>query len=84
MRERRLERSAVDDLISRVSVGYSHYFPDLTGLGADLYRWLDGPTERWLQSARKMAQPILLYVAVEQELRAMPWELLLDEVIPGG
>ncbi|MEO6997344.1 MAG: CHAT domain-containing protein [Terracoccus sp.] len=79
MQERRLDRSAVDDLVTRVSDGYSRHAPDLPGLGADLYRWLDGPTERWLQSARDMAQPILLYAAAKQKLRALPWELLLDE-----
>jgi CHAT domain-containing protein len=77
--ERRMDRQEVDGLIDRVATGYQTSKPDLATLGAELYRWLDGPTERWLQAARARQQPILLYAAAQERLRGLPWELLSDE-----
>ena len=79
MLERRLDRREVEGLIARVATGYQTSAPDLAGLGAELYRWLDGPTERWLQAAQGRQHPMLLYVDVEERLRGLPWELLFDE-----
>ena len=79
MVERRLDRGEVEGLIARVATGYQTSAPDLAGLGAELYRWLDGPTERWLQAARARQHPMLLYVDAEERLRGLPWELLFDE-----
>jgi hypothetical protein len=79
MVERPLSRGEVEGLIARVATGYQTSAPDLAGLGAEMYRWLDGPTERWLQAARAKQQPMLLYVDVEERLRGLPWELLFAE-----
>jgi hypothetical protein len=79
MAERPLNRGEVEGLIARVATGYQMSAPDLAGLGAEMYRWLDGPTERWLDAARARQQPMLMYVDVEERLRGLPWELLFDE-----
>jgi hypothetical protein len=79
MVERRLVRGEVEGLTDRVASGYLRLGPDLVGLGAELYRWLDGPTERWLEAARARQQPMLLYVDAEERLRGLPWELLFDD-----
>jgi CHAT domain-containing protein len=79
MTERRLDRVEVEGLIARVATGYQTSAPDLAGLGAELYRWLDGPTERWLQAARARQHSMLMYVDAEERLRGLPWELMFDE-----
>jgi hypothetical protein len=78
MLERRLDRGEVDGLADRVASGYLRSSPDLAGLGAELYRWLDGPTERWLEAARGRQQSMLVYVDALERLRALPWELLFE------
>jgi hypothetical protein len=81
MVERRLDRGEVEGLITRVATEYEtfKFRPDLPGLGAELYQWLDGPTERWLQAARARHQPMLVYVDAQERLRGLPWELLFDQ-----
>lgn len=79
MVERQLDRRAVEDLIVRVATRYETSTSDLAELGAELYRWLDGPTERWLQAARGRHQPMLVYVDGQERLRGLPWELLFEE-----
>lgn len=74
--ERSLNRAAVEALIgSTTNIPTSEH----ARAGAELYRWLDGPTERWLDTARKQQYPIELRLDVEERLRGLPWELLFDD-----
>jgi hypothetical protein len=79
MVERRLVRGEVEALAARVTAGYRKSSPDLAELGADLYRWLDGPTERWLAAARARQQPMVVTMDPDERLRGLPWELLFDD-----
>lgn len=77
--ERQLSREEVAKLVGDLDADYSSSHPDLATVGNRLYRWLDGPTERWLQSARAAEQPISLYLSGGERLRGLPWETLFDE-----
>lgn len=79
MVERRLDRAELDALTADTESDYRAFTPDLPGLGRDLYRWLDGPTQRWLQAARGRQHPIVLYVDAQERLRGLPWELIFDD-----
>ena len=78
MAERRLDRREVEELCARVESDYHASTPDLVELGAELYRWLDGPTERWLQAARAKQHPLLVNMEGNERLRGLPWELMFD------
>lgn len=78
MAERRLTRKDIDEFVDRVANEYSAYSPVLTQLGADLYNWLDGPTERWLQKALSDHKPMTLHIDAQERLRELPWELMFD------
>lgn len=79
LQERSLKPAEVEELSARVETAYDTSQPDLARLGADLYRWLDGPTERWLATAGLRQQPMLVYLDARECLRALPWELLYDD-----
>lgn len=80
MVERDLDRAGIGQLIDATEqVAAASSVGDYTRAGAELYRWLDGPTERWLQAARNHQHPIELRLDVEERLRGLPWELLHDE-----
>lgn len=76
--ERRLNRQEVQDLVARVSAGYAVTAPDLPGLGAGLFEWLDGPTERWVKAAQNRARPMAVGVDAEERLRGLPWEVMFN------
>lgn len=79
--ERRLHRAQVDGLVDLAHAyrGGSLTEAGLQQVGAALYRWLDGSSDRWLARAREDEQPILIYLAGGERLRAVPWELLHDD-----
>lgn len=77
--ERALDRHGVDRFVKRVEQGYRAASPDLRSLGADLFQWIDGPSERWLARSREGQRPILLHIDCDERLRSLPWELLFDE-----
>ena len=74
--ERKLSLQAVQELVDRVEREYRTAMPNLETLGACLYEWLDGPTERWLEKALQDVPGLALHVDVEERLRHLPWELL--------
>lgn len=75
--ERELE--GVDPFIHDVEAGYQMGNPDLPRLGRRLYEWLDGPTERWLETALPGAGGLAVHVDVAEGLRHLPWELLVRQ-----
>jgi len=79
MVDRVLDRAAIDHFATTVESGYRVQVPDLSGLGSALYRWLDGPTERWLAGAQARQRPMLVAVDCEQRLRHLPWEIVFDQ-----
>jgi len=78
VRERALDRSAIEDLLDDVDRRYKTAAPDLGELGATLYRWLDGPTERWLSEVRRAERPVVVRIDCGERLRHLPWELIWD------
>lgn len=76
--ERQLDRTEIANLIESLARVYAADRPDVVAVGESLYRWLDGRTERWLQAARAMEQPIMLVVPGGERLRGLPWETLFD------
>ena len=46
--------------------------------GQKLYEWLDGPTSRWLDKARKKHTSFTVDLQLNDELQKLPWELLHD------
>lgn len=77
--ERRLDRAELTALVEELDVSYGPRQPATAVAGQSLYRWLDGPTERWLQSARATEEPITLYVSSGERLRGLPWEAMFDK-----
>ncbi len=77
--ERVLDKAAIDAFVDEIEVGYRAAGADLVGLGGRLYRWLDGPTERWLGAARSRQRPMVVNIDCRVDrLRHLPWELLHD------
>lgn len=77
--ERVLRREEADELVGATGDLYRVGEGSLAELGARLYRWLDGPTERWLASARALQRPLTVELDVAERLRALPWELAYDD-----
>lgn len=78
MVQRVLDRRAIDEFIAQVENAYGSGGTDLSHLGEVLYRWLDGPTERWLAAAREAQRPIAIHLDCAGRLRHLPWELIYD------
>ncbi len=78
MVHRVLDRTAIDEFIAAVEQKYQVLGADLADLGGMLYRWLDGPTERWLAAAREKQRPIGVHLDCDGRLRHLPWELIHD------
>jgi len=78
MVHRVLDRTDIDAFIAEVEHKYRVLGADLADLGAMLYRWLDGPTERWLAAARELQRPIGVHLDCGDRLRHLPWELIHD------
>lgn len=72
--ERPLPPEPIEAFAHEVDAEYKKRAPNLADLGQRLYRWLDGPTERWLE--RIIAEPAALHLDVDEGLRHLPWELL--------
>ncbi len=77
--ERELDNDAVVALASLADAYYRRDTPQLTAIGAQLYEWLDGPTERWLARVGDGADGTVVFVDVAERLRHLPWELLCRE-----
>lgn len=71
--------TGVEDFIQQVEDGYKARAADLPKLGRKLYEWLDGPIERWLETALPGPQGLALNVDVAEGLRHLPWELLMRD-----
>ena len=78
MTDRELAPKEVDELVALVNERYRSLNPQLDQIGAILYRWLDGPGERWLATARSRQQPLGVILDCHARLRHLPWELLHD------
>jgi tetratricopeptide (TPR) repeat protein len=76
---RELEPNEVELFAAEVENGYSAALADHAGLGRRLYAWLDGPTERWLASARQGVPGLAVHVDGEEKLRHLPWELMAND-----
>ncbi|CAN96871.1 hypothetical protein sce6702 [Sorangium cellulosum So ce56] len=72
--QRPLPPESIDSFCREVDAEYKKRGSNLANLGSRLYRWLDGPTERWLE--RVVTGPAALHIDVDQRLRHLPWELL--------
>ncbi|MGH9801431.1 MAG: CHAT domain-containing protein, partial [Blastocatellia bacterium] len=77
--ERELDNDAVAALANLVEAYYRRETLQLTAIGAQLYEWLDGPTERWLANLEDGAQGTAIFVDVAERLRHLPWELLCHQ-----
>ncbi|MGH9842895.1 MAG: CHAT domain-containing protein, partial [Blastocatellia bacterium] len=77
--ERELDGDAVNGLAALVDDYYRRNTPKLAEIGARLYRWLDGPSERWLARESDGPAGTAVYVDVVERLRHLPWELLNDQ-----
>jgi hypothetical protein len=78
MSDRLLDRAGLDAFTADVDRRYRANVPNLAELGASIYRWLDGPSERWLARARERELPMLVYIDCDERLRHLPWELMHD------
>ncbi len=80
MRDRSLDRAEITMFAEDVDNRYRAQAPgaDLAELGRELYRWLDGPTERWLAQARDRLRSMVVHIDVHDRLRQLPWELMHD------
>jgi len=86
--QRQLNSVEIEQFVTQVKKDYATAFnlldtPKLKALGQRLYRWLDGPSERWLAGLRPDApHGWALHIDVEAKeakgLRHLPWELLHD------
>jgi tetratricopeptide (TPR) repeat protein/CHAT domain-containing protein len=72
--QRPLPPEPIEAFVREVDAEYKKRAPNLADLGQRLYRWLDGPTERWLE--RIITEPAALHLDVDEGLRHLPWELL--------
>ena len=78
--ERPIDRTMIDQFTTEVEEAYTKTTPSLSRLGQSLYDWLDGPTQRWLESLlRHHPTGLALHIDVEERLRHLPWELLAPE-----
>lgn len=77
---RELEQKDVELFAEEVENAYSvsAALADHASLGQRLYDWLDGPTERWLATARQGVPGLAVHVDGEEKLRHLPWELMVD------
>ncbi len=77
---RELAQKDVDLFVAEVENAYSASaaVADHAGLGRRLYDWLDGPTERWLATARQGVPGLAVHVDGDEKLRHLPWELMAD------
>jgi len=77
MDERPIDRTAIDHFITQIEEGYVKVMPNLSTLGQLLYAWLDGPTQRWLESLiHDHRTGLALHIDVDERLRHLPWELM--------
>jgi hypothetical protein len=75
--ERPIDRTAIDHFTAQVEEGYVKIMPNLSTLGQLLYAWMDGPTQRWLESLVRHHRPgLALHIDVDERLRHLPWELM--------
>jgi tetratricopeptide (TPR) repeat protein/CHAT domain-containing protein len=74
--QRELPETAIQALLDAVETQYYNPAPRLAELGARLYEWLDGPTERWLEKALTDAPGVAIHIDVAERLRHLPWEVL--------
>ena len=75
---RPLPKVEVDRFVAEVEAEYRTVSPDLAALGRRLYAWLDGPTERWLATARQGPPGLAIHIDGEERLRHLPWELIQE------
>lgn len=76
--ERPLPQAELDAWIDQVERDYRTLGVDLLALGRRLHDWLDGPTERWIEQARKPNGELAMHIDTAARLRHLPWELLAD------
>src|SRR5215470_16412573 len=77
MDERPIDRTAIDHFTIQVEEGYFKITPNLSTLGQLLYAWMDGPTQRWLESLMHQHRTgLALHIDVDERLRHLPWELM--------
>ncbi len=77
--DRPLPTAEVDRFVSEVEASYKAVSPDLAALGRKLYAWLDGPTERWLATARQGPPGLAIHIDGSERLRHLPWELIHED-----
>jgi hypothetical protein len=76
--ERPIDRTAIDQFITRIESGYVRITPSLSTLGQQLYEWIDGPTQRWVERLlRDHGSGLALHIDVDERLQHLPWELMM-------
>ncbi|WGV24480.1 tetratricopeptide repeat protein [Halotia branconii] len=75
---RSLQLADIADLLKRSKREYYNLLPNLSGIGQQLFFWLDGDG-RWLSRAMNNCRGAGLVVAIDTtELAHLPWEVLHD------
>ncbi len=77
--ERELDNDAIAALARLVEAYYRRDGLRLAEIGRQLYEWLDGPAERWLAQAEADPAGTAVHIAVDEQLRHLPWELLNEQ-----
>jgi tetratricopeptide (TPR) repeat protein len=80
--ERQLAPADIQRFIGEIEKSYRTAASDLADLGRQLYDWLDGPTERWLEKALKDVPGLAIHIDISERRRHLPWELLFQGVEP--
>src|ERR1043166_393099 len=75
--EREFDAIALADLLRDSEKYYEAGQGNLVALGQSLYEWLDGTAAAWIRQIRSRGA-VALYISVEERMRHLPWELLLD------
>ena len=79
VQERPLDQDEMSRLIELTKHEYAADQPAVVNLGHQLFRWIDGPADRWLSAALEQQEPLRLHIAPDECLRGLPWEILYSE-----
>jgi tetratricopeptide (TPR) repeat protein len=77
--ERDFDKVAVDALLRSSEQYFEAGRGNPSALGQSLYEWLDGAAAGWLRKMRESHGAVALHISVEERMRHLPWELLLDQ-----
>jgi tetratricopeptide (TPR) repeat protein len=76
--ERDFDKSSLDNLLIESDRYYETLRGNPAAIGQSLHNWLDGAASAWLRQLRSQHGAVALYITVDERMRHLPWELLLD------